>query len=80
MTLSDAYKQIVPFGQFKGRSLLDVAKNDITYLVWLRDKAVNPVLSEALRIICDANTREIAEAIDRREREQVQWQYRKAGW
>lgn len=73
MTLRDAYKQVVPFGKFKGKTLLDIAKADITYLPWLRDKAEKLDLVEACTVICDANVQEIDDAIQRRE-------HRKRGW
>ncbi len=80
MTLEDAYKQVVPFGKFKGKTLQHVANADITYLAWMRDKVEDLRLLEAVVLICEANVREIAEAEDRRERHAVIDGYRKRGW
>lgn len=73
MTLDNAYKTVVPFGKFKGKTLKDVANADITYLPWLRDTATKLDLVEACTVICDANVVEIDEAMQRRE-------HRKRGW
>lgn len=69
MTLDQAYSIVVPFGKYRGRTLRDVADDDITYLPWLRDAATSPRLAKAVGVICDANLVEIEQAVERREQQ-----------
>lgn len=57
-------KRVMPFGKHKGRTLGDIAEQDVLYLDWLNGRELHGGLQEAVRWMCEEYAREIERALD----------------
>jgi exodeoxyribonuclease X-like protein/putative quorum-sensing-regulated virulence factor len=66
--MSEHVDTVMPFGKYKGKTLGDIADEDLLYLDWLNGGVIT---SERLMIavagICEERRREIESLIDERE-------------
>ena len=60
MTIECAESAIMPFGKHKGRSLGDIADDDVLYLDWLIGQDwLKADLRECVSVVCESRSKEI---------------------
>ena len=66
MNLDQAHGVLMPFGKYKGKTLGEIADEDVLYLDWLVGVQVWGKAGEAVKLLCEAYAAEIHDAMSRR--------------